>query len=78
MEICVLQANGQRWPPSKSHKAGSPGLYVDKRLELFIPELSEVANIIDLGSQANNGQVLPPPENNGQYRVGEVLNIPQA
>lgn len=71
-----------RWPvhgglQAKAPKAGGPGLYVDKRLELSTPELSEVASIIDLGSQVNNGQVFPLPENSGQYRVREVLNIPQ-
>lgn len=63
---------------AEAHTDGGPELYVDKRLELSKPELSKVANIIDLGSQVNNGQVLPPPtpENRGQKEVRVVLNIP--
>jgi hypothetical protein len=40
---------------AKAHKAGGPGLYVDKRLELSTPEQSKVASMIDPGSQVNNG-----------------------
>lgn len=42
---------------AKDHKAGGPGLYVNKRLELSTPELNKVDDIIHLGSQVNKGHI---------------------
>lgn len=61
LERCVLQEQvAYDGLQAKAQKAGGPGLYVDKWLELSTPELSKVANIIDLGKRVNNGQVKTP------------------